>query len=82
MVPPEPSTALKHKKAKHQTDDGLVLHSWSTLMDELGMLCQNEYRFTMQPDSPFVSLMTGPSPIQNRALELVKMFPVGVHSLS
>ena len=76
VAPPTPSDSLQRKKSTHQTEDGLTLHSFSTLMDELGTRCRNQCRLTLQPEAPLVALITQPSPIQKRALELVKTYPV------
>lgn len=77
VAPPKASESLKRKKSSHHTDDGLPVHSFSTLMAELATRCRNQCRFTKSPEVlPSVALMTEPSPIQERALHLVKVFPV------
>ena len=76
VAPPKPSKALQQKKTKHQTQDGLPLHSFSGLMNELSTRCRNQCRFMMQPEAPAVTLTTKASPLQKRALELVKAYPV------
>ncbi len=76
VAPPEPSDSLKRKKSGHRTEDGLPLHSFPTLISELGLRCRNQCRFTRHPDSPTVTLTTDPTPVQQRVLELVRMFPV------
>ena len=77
VAPPQPSLALQNKKSTHQTVDGLPLHSFSTLIAELGTRCRSQCHFKMQPDTPLVAMLTEPTPIQSRALELVKVYPVG-----
>ena len=76
VAPTEPSEALKRKKATHRSCDGLPLHSFSGLINQLGTRCQNQCRFLLQPQAPTVTLTTQPSPLQARALELVKLYPV------
>ncbi len=76
VAPPEASAALKRKKATHRTEDGLKAHSFATLIDELGTRCRNQCRFNQLPDAPLVALTSEASPIQKRAMELVKVYPV------
>lgn len=76
VAPPEPSDSLRRRKTEHCTEDGLPLHSFSTLISELGLRCRNECRFSLHPDSPTITLVTDPTPVQQRALELVRAFPV------
>ena len=58
------------------TPDGLLLHSFSTLLDHLATRCRNRCRAKAVPDSPTFDSDTEPTPLQRRALELVKTFPV------
>ena len=51
---------------------GLPLHSFSTLLDHLATRCRPR-RFPTRP--PF-DCDTEPTPLQGRALELVRLFPV------
>ena len=68
--------AARRKKARGTTPDGLPLHSFSTLLDHLATRCRNRCRAKAVPDSPAFHSDTEPTPLQRRALELVKTFPV------
>ena len=76
VAPPLPSKSLQQKKTRHKNRDGLPLHRFSGLINALGTRCRNQCRFKMQPEASLVTLTTKPSPLQKRALELVKAFPV------
>lgn len=71
-----PSDAARRRKARGTTPDGLPLHSFSTLLDHLATRCRNRCRAKAVPDSPAFDSDTEPTPLQRRALELVKTFPV------
>ena len=71
-----PSDAARRRKARGTTPDGLPLHSFSTLLDHLATRCRNRCRAKAVPDSPAFHSDTEPTPLQRRALELVKTFPV------
>jgi len=55
----EPSATVKRKKAQRTTSDGLGVHSFHTLLQELGTLCRNRCR--IQADLPVRCTQTGPS---------------------
>lgn len=71
--PATPSLSAQRKKASRVNDDGLTLHSFATLLVELGSRCRVFCRMQGQP-ATFTQL-TYPSPIQNRALELLALVP-------
>ena len=71
-----PSDAARRRKARGTTPDGLPLHSFSTLLHHLATRCRNRCRAKAVPDSPGFDSDTEPTPLQRRALELVKTFPV------
>ena len=71
-----PGEAVRRKKARGATADGLPLHSFSTLLAHLATRCRNRCRAKGVPDAPAFDCDTEPSPVQTRALELVRTFPV------
>ena len=72
----EPSEAVRRKKARGATADGLPLHSFDTLLAHLATRCRNRCRAKAVPNAPAFDCDTAPTPLQRRALELVRMFPV------
>ena len=71
----QPSESAKRKKRKRRTQEGLPLHSLETLMAAMGTRARHRCRLPSEPDAPCVQRVTEPTPLQRRALELVRMFP-------
>ena len=71
----QPSASAKRKKGKRCTEDGLPLHSLETLMAHLGTRARHQCRLPSEPDAPCVQRLTEPTPLQQRAFELIRMFP-------
>src|SRR5699024_677697 len=69
VAPATPSAAARQKKARRQTDDGLPLHSFNTLMVALATRCRHRCRLRSEPDSPVIVQDTEPTALQARALE-------------
>ena len=76
----EPSASAKRKKSKRQTEDGLPIHSFATLMAELGTRARHQCRMASDPDGPRLQRVTEPTLLQRRAMELVRTFPVQTKS--
>ena len=72
----ESSASAKRKKTKRETEDGLPLHSFKTLMAEMATRARHQCRTASDPDGPTLQRLTEPTTLQRRALELVKVFPV------
>lgn len=70
VAPAERSPAARRKVATRRTDDGLPVHSFRTLLDDLATLCLNKVSLPSNPDYRF-ELPTTPTPVQARALELL-----------
>lgn len=71
----QPSESAKRKKSKRLTEEGLPLHSLETLMAAMGTRARHRCRLPSEPDAPCIQRVTEPTPLQQRALELVRMFP-------
>jgi hypothetical protein len=69
VAPAKPSEAARRKLAARKTEDGLPLHSFKTLMDDLATVTRNTVRFpgVEQP----VYIFATPTPVQRRAFELL-----------
>ncbi|MCP5119575.1 MAG: IS1634 family transposase [bacterium] len=71
VAPAEPSAAANKKRRLRQTDDGLPIHSFSTLLKALATRCRNTCRANAgSPDSTF-PLLTVSTPLQERAFQLL-----------
>jgi transposase len=71
IVQPAPrSEAARAKDKTKQTADGLPVHSFRTLLADLGTLAKNSVRVQGESGSAFYEL-TRPTPLQQRALELL-----------
>ena len=76
VAPAEPSTAAKTKKVARVTENGLPIHSFKTLMAEMGTRCRHRCRVKSDPECPPIFQDTDPTPLQARALELTRLLPV------
>lgn len=74
----EPSPSVKAKKAQRQTPDGLPVQSFRDLLAELGTRAKTTH--LLKGDSPTseqkITLITEPTPLQTRALQLLGLYPV------
>ena len=74
VEPAEVSDGAKGKADTKRTQDGLPVHSFSTLLADLGTLTLNHASLPGRPDSRFL-LASEPTGLQARALELLGMDP-------
>ena len=71
IVEPAPrSKAARAKDASKQTEDGMPVHSFRTMLTDLATLAKNRVRVRGETGSEFYEL-THASPVQQRALELL-----------
>jgi len=73
VAPARSSPSAKRKKAVRRTADGLPIHSFDTLLLSLGTRCRNTCRMRSDPAAPRFQQLTEPTPLQARALELLKL---------
>ena len=66
----ERSLAAVTKQTTGRTEDGLPVHSFRTLLDDLATLTRNTLVTAIAPDHPF-TLLARPTPVQQRARELL-----------
>ena len=76
VAPAKPSASAKKKKALRVTTEGLPIHSFETLLAELATRCRNRCRIKSDPNSTTVSHLTQPTPLQQRAFDLLQLLPV------
>jgi len=73
VAPAKRSPGGKAKAGSKRTADGLVAHSLSDLLAELGTLCRNQVR--IEPGGHTFTQLTQPTALQTRAFELLKIRP-------
>jgi transposase len=77
----EPSTSAQRKKSSQETADGLPVHSFQTLIAELASRARVSYALKPQNAEEEKTNLTfqqvpEPTPVQARAYQLIRMFPV------
>jgi transposase len=75
VAPAQPSASAQRKKASQRTSDGLPIHSFETLLADLGTRCRNQCRLKSDPNTPPFHQLTEPTALQQRALQLLSLFP-------
>ncbi len=70
VAPAQRSPAARQKVATRRTEDGLPVHSFRTLLNDLATLCLNKVSLPRNPKYRF-DLPTTPTPLQARAFELL-----------
>ena len=68
------SEHAKAKDASKLADDGLPLHSFKTLLKDLGTLTYNITHTTLNPEAKIV-ITTRPTPLQTKAFKLLDLNP-------
>jgi hypothetical protein len=68
------STHAKAKDASKRADDGLPLHSFTTLLQDLGTLAYNITHTRLNPNAKIV-ITTRPTPLQDKAFRLLAVNP-------
>jgi len=71
VAPARPSEAARQKKAQRQTPDGLPVHSFDTLLVDLGTRAELTCRLRSDPSAPPFRQWTPPTALQARALALL-----------
>ena len=67
------SPSAKKKAERRQREDGTVIHSFATLMADLGTVARNTVRIPSLPDVPAFTVTTTPTPLQKEAFQRVGM---------
>ena len=67
----EPSDSARRKKVERSTADGFAVHSFDTLLEELGTLCRNRCRIQADPSGTTFTQDTQPTELQARIFELL-----------
>jgi transposase len=73
VAPAQRSQAALDKVARRTVDDGTPVHSFATLMAELGNIVRNTCRTpNTGPDAPTFDIVTTPNATQRHAFDLIK----------
>jgi len=67
----QPSPSGQRKKIQRTTPHGLPVHSFDTLVQELGTLCRNRCRIQADPSGSSFTQDTQPTQLQARAFGLL-----------
>ncbi len=67
----EPSDSARRKKVERMTPDGLPVHSFDTLLAELGTLCRNRCRIQADPSGATFIQDTQPTELHARVFDLL-----------
>jgi transposase len=71
VAPARPSASADAKRRSRESNDGLELHSFETLLVHLGTRCQIRCVFHKAPGAPTAVRLTDPTPLQEKALKLI-----------
>jgi len=74
VAPAGRSAAAKQKDATKRTEDDQPVHSFRTLLSDLGTLAKNRVRLPDKPNQEFY-LLTQPTVLQQRAFDLLDVTP-------
>ena len=72
VAPAQRSPRARRKAQTQQTDDGSPVHSFQTLLRDLGTITKNQIRFVHSPLET-TEMLTTPTPLQQRALDLLQV---------
>jgi len=72
VAPAQRSPRARRKAQTQQTDDGRPVHSFQTLLHDLGTITKNQIRFVQSPLET-TEMLTKPTPLQQRALDLLQV---------
>jgi transposase len=76
LLPAKPSASAQAKKRSHQTPEGFPVHSFETLLANLASRARVTYEFKAGEVKVNCQQTPEPTPLQARAYELIRMFPV------
>ncbi len=76
VAPDRPSASAMKKKKIRKTENGFPVHSFDTLLVELGTRSRNRCRLKSSADSPPFYQVTEFTPIQRKAFQLLGLFSV------
>jgi hypothetical protein len=72
VAPVQRSDSTKTKARRKRSKDNLPVHSFRTLLKDLATICKNRVQPTI-PGAPPFDKITVPTPVQNKALKLLRV---------
>lgn len=75
VLPAEISKSVKRKKAIKKTPDNLTVHSFETILQELGIKCKNQCRFDLIDVSSTFDNFTEMNKLQVKVFKLLELYP-------
>jgi len=75
VTPAQTSPSAKIKKITKKTADQLPVHSFETIIQELGTRCRNRCRFKFIEECPSFYTYTELNPVQKKAFQLLDLYP-------
>jgi Transposase DDE domain len=72
VAPAQRSSRARRKAQTHRTDDGHPVHSFQTLLHDLGTITKNQIRIGQSPRET-TEMLTTPTPLQQRAFDLLQV---------
>ena len=76
VAPAQRSAGAKAKVASRYHEDGTPIHSFPTLLADLATIVRNTCQTSSADDAPTFSVTTQPTPLQQRARELISRLAV------
>lgn len=76
VAPAQPSIAVANKKKTKVNKNGIIVHSFRTLIAEMGTICKNICSTKSNSENQTFTLFTKASKFQDKVFELLKMYPV------
>ena len=71
VAPAVASDSAKQKKSSRRKSCDLPVHSYGSLLEDLGTLCRHWCRLWADPDAPAIRRFTEASPLQRKAFQLL-----------
>ncbi len=75
VAPPERSAGASAKDRLHRTPEALPVHSFRTLLADLGTLTRNRVSLAGSDERAAFELLAEATPLQARALQLASVLP-------
>jgi hypothetical protein len=72
VAPAQASASARRKKIQRVNSEGHPIHSFETVLAELATLCRNRNRIKFDPNSAPFDHLTEPTPLQQRAFQLLR----------
>jgi len=76
VAPAKGSAKVREKKGTREDADGLPIHSFRTLLEDLATQCRNTCRPKSMPNAPTFEQETEPTPLQSKVFELLEAVPM------